>query len=68
MAIDSQLGFTLYASKWGGYTAPSPNHGQEDLLMKTKLVALTALLIPLTAAVTSAATRLMGAGCCPLCK
>jgi hypothetical protein len=42
--------------------------GKGDELMKTKLLAFGALLVALGATGASAATRVMGAGCCPLCK
>lgn len=36
--------------------------------MKTKIIALTAVIVAVAATGASAATRLMGGGCCPLCK
>jgi disulfide bond formation protein DsbB len=36
--------------------------------MKTKILALATVLIALGTTSASAATRLMGMGCCPLCK
>lgn len=36
--------------------------------MKTKILALTAVIVAVAATGASAATRLMGTGCCPLCK
>jgi hypothetical protein len=36
--------------------------------MKTKILGLAAVLIALGATSASAATRLIGTGCCPLCK
>jgi hypothetical protein len=36
--------------------------------MKTKILALTAVVVAVAATGASAATRFMGAGCCPLCK
>ena len=36
--------------------------------MKIRILALATVLIALGATGASAATRLMGAGCCPLCK
>ena len=36
--------------------------------MKTKILALAAVIVAVAAMGASAATRLMGTGCCPLCK
>lgn len=36
--------------------------------MKTRILALATVLIVLGASGASAATRLMGTGCCPFCK
>lgn len=36
--------------------------------MKTKILALAAVIVAVAATGASAATRLMGTGCCPLCK
>ncbi len=36
--------------------------------MKTTIITLTAVLMAVAATGASAATRLMGTGCCPLCK
>ena len=36
--------------------------------MKTRIIALTTVALALAATGASAATRLMGTGCCPLCK
>lgn len=36
--------------------------------MKRKVLALTAVLVAVAVTGASAATRLMGTGCCPLCK
>ena len=42
--------------------------GKGDELMKTNILALATVLIALGATGASAATRLMGTGCCPLCR
>ena len=67
-SVDTQVEFTLYASECGGYTAVTPDQGQGDELMKTKILALATVLIAIGATGASAATRLMGTGCCPLCR
>lgn len=36
--------------------------------MKTRILALSTVVIALAATTASAATRLVGTGCCPLCK
>jgi len=36
--------------------------------MKRTILALTAVLVAVAATGASAATHLMGTGCCPLCK
>jgi len=36
--------------------------------MTTKIVSLAAVLVMLAATGAAAATRLVGPGCCPLCK
>ena len=36
--------------------------------MKSKIITLTAVIVTVAATSASAATRLIGAGCCPFCK
>ena len=36
--------------------------------MKTRILALATVLVAIAATAASAATRLVGSGCCPLCK
>lgn len=36
--------------------------------MKTKIMALATVLVAVAATSASAATRLVGTGCCPFCK
>ncbi len=36
--------------------------------MKTPMLVLSAVFVALAATGVSAATRLLGTGCCPLCK
>ena len=36
--------------------------------MKTRIIALATVLVAIAATAATAATRLAGAGCCPLCK
>jgi hypothetical protein len=36
--------------------------------MKTRIIALTTVALAIVATGASAATRVMNAGCCPLCK
>jgi len=45
-----------------------PDPGKGDELMKNTLLAFAAFLVALGATGASAATRAIGAGCCPLCK
>jgi hypothetical protein len=48
-------------------TAPAKGQMGDDQ-MKTTILALATVIAATVAANASAATRLIGAGCCPLCK
>ena len=68
-AVDSQVEFTLYALFCGGQpAAPAQSRAHKERLMKTRIIALATVLVAIAATAATAATRLAGAGCCPLCK